>query len=124
MSNNKEEVERRRNEGVTPSIERLDKIAISVRSHKLLRELLNENPELEEIMRNSKNETEALVGVRNWVVAYLQSSPAALEYDKDEGGGRETFESLQWTDYAGIRLLDYIDNAGTLVSAKIRGGHG
>ena len=112
MSKNKEEVEHRRNGDVTPSIERLDEIAISVKSHKLLKELLNENLELEEIMRNSKNETEALVGVRNWVVECLQSSPAALEYYKGEGDGRETFESLQWTDYAGIRLLDYIGNAG------------
>ena len=51
MSKNKEEVKHRRDGDTTPTIERLDQIAISVRSHKLLKELLNENHELEEIMR-------------------------------------------------------------------------
>jgi len=39
--------------------EKLDRIAISVRSHRLLRVLLRENPMLETIMRESKNEVEA-----------------------------------------------------------------
>ena len=46
-------------------IDKLDKIAITVRSHKLLKELLHENPRLDEIMSHAKNETEALVGVQN-----------------------------------------------------------
>jgi lysine 2,3-aminomutase len=48
-------------------IEKLDRIAINVRSHRLLRQLLTENPTLEEILRNSKNETEVVVGVREWI---------------------------------------------------------
>ena len=45
----------------------LDRIAITVKSHKLLRILLKENPDFDEIMRHSRNETEALVGVREWI---------------------------------------------------------
>jgi len=45
-------------------IEELDKIALIVKSHKLLKKLLKENPKLEEIMRYARNETEALVGVK------------------------------------------------------------
>jgi len=45
----------------------LDRIAISVKSHKLLRILLKENPDFDEIMRHSRNETEALVGVKEWI---------------------------------------------------------
>jgi lysine 2,3-aminomutase len=48
--------------------QKLDRIAITVKSHRLLKQLLKENPVLEEIMRNAKNETEALVGVREWVL--------------------------------------------------------
>ena len=33
------------------SVHELDKIAISVKSHKLLKQLLNENPPLKEIMQ-------------------------------------------------------------------------
>ncbi len=93
-------------------IEKLDKIAITVRSHKLLKELLHENPRLEEIMRNAKNETEALVGVQNWIMGYLKAKPDAYRYFVNKQTGRETFEKLDWQDYAAIRILDYIDNAG------------
>ncbi len=93
-------------------IEKLDKIAITVRSHKLLKELLHENPRLEEIMRNAKNETEALVGVQNWIMGYLKTKPDAYRYFVNKQTGRETFEKLDWQDYAAIRILDYIDNAG------------
>ena len=39
------------------------------------REVNEENPILEEIMRNARNETEALVGVRNWVSVELKKNP-------------------------------------------------
>lgn len=90
----------------------LDKIAINVKSRKLLNRLLRENPTLEEIMRQARNETEALVGVRNWVVAELQKSPDALAYYEGKVSGREAFEKLSWQDIAAIRILSYIDNAG------------
>lgn len=90
----------------------LDKIAISVKSHKLLEKLLNENPRLKEIMYGSRNETEALIGVKQWVLRELQNSAVAYSYYKREHTDRETFEKLNWKDYASIRLLDYIDNAG------------
>ncbi len=100
----------------------LDKVGISTKSHKLLKVLLNENPRLEDIMRNSKNETEALVGVRNWVMAELEKSPFGIKYYKDINGGREIFEKLDWKDYASIRILDYIDHAGMeFVDLNLRG---
>ncbi len=95
-----------------PMIEELDRIAISVKSHRLLQRLLGENPELEEIMRKAGNETEALVGVRNWVRDEVRERPAALEYFANEHPPREAFEALEWRDFAAIRILDYIDNAG------------
>jgi lysine 2,3-aminomutase len=102
--------------------EDLDKIAINVKSHRVLKKLLRENPQLETIMQNSNNETEALVGVRNWVMSELRSSPEALAYYRGEITGREGFESLTWRDYAAIRLLDYIDNAGReFVDLNLRG---
>lgn len=90
----------------------LDKIAISVKSHKLLEKLLDENPRLKEIMYGSRNETEALIGVKQWVLRELQNSNVAYSYYKRERTDRETSEKLKWKDYAAIRLLDYIDNAG------------
>ncbi len=101
---------------------KLDQIAITVRSHRLLDRLLNENPPLKEIMQNAKNETEALVGVRNWVLAELKKNPDAFSYYKREVQGREAFDKLTWKDYAAIRILDYVDNAGReFVDQNLRG---
>jgi lysine 2,3-aminomutase len=100
----------------------LDSIAINTKSHKLLNQLLKENPKLEEIMRSSRNETEALVGVRNWVMTELEQSPAGITFYKSRHTDRETFEALSWRDYAAIRVLDYIDNAGReFVDMNLRG---
>lgn len=90
----------------------LDQIAITVKSHKLLKKLLRENPSLEEIMRHARNETEALIGVRNWIMAYLKQRPVAYGFYKGTDTGREAFDGLTWQDYAAIRILDYVDNAG------------
>ena len=103
-------------------IEVLDRIAINVRSHRLLKQLLNENPQLEEIMRHSRNETEALVGVRNWVLETLKERPVALRFCKSDHPAPEIFEALEWSDIAAIRILDYIDNAGcTFPDLNLRG---
>jgi lysine 2,3-aminomutase len=90
----------------------LDSISISVKAHKLLKQLLGENRKLEKILRGSKNEVEALHGLRQWVLAELETNPSAPRYYRREDTGRETFEALGWSDFAAIRLLDYIDNAG------------
>ena len=90
----------------------LDQIAITVRAHKLLKELLKENPRLEEIMRSSKNETEAIHGLREWVEPELRKNPAAWHFYLGKKHDHLTFQQLKWKDYAAIRLLDYIDHAG------------
>lgn len=101
-----------KNTGQIPNHIELDKIAINVKSHKLLDQLLKENPKLEELMRNAKNETEVLVGMKHWVLEELKSSPEALTFYHNQRFKRSDFKKLKWRDYAAIRLLDYIDNAG------------
>lgn len=99
----------------------LDKIAINTLSHKLLKQLLTENPKLEEIMRLAQNETEALVGVKDWVMEFIQTRPAIVSYLKNTRR-KKTDSQLKWRDYAAIRLLDYIENAGrTFKDLNLRG---
>lgn len=92
--------------------EKLDRIAISVHSHRLLRILLRENPMLETIMRESKNEIEAQLGVKNWIHSEYRSRKDAFRFQIDKVTKIENFEKLSWNDYAIIRILDYIDHAG------------
>ncbi|TFH67004.1 MAG: KamA family protein [Gemmatimonadales bacterium] len=104
------------------AIEELDRIAITAKSHRLLKRLLGENPKLEEIMLKARNETEALVGVRNWVRDELRHRHAALEYYASEHSTRAAFEALEWRDFAALRILDYIDHAGReFVDPNLRG---
>ncbi len=103
-------------------IEKLDRIAITVRSHRLLKALMNENPELEEILQNSKNETEVQVGLKDWITKSYADHSLAFKFQADEQPGREDFLNLSWIDYAIIRILDYIDNAGIeLPDLNLRG---
>ena len=103
-------------------IDELDHIAISVKSHRLLKSLLKENPKLESIMRNSKNEIEARIGIREWVLDELRQRPQALAYYEGQATGRDAFDALSWSDYAAIRLLDYVDHGGReFVDLNLRG---
>jgi lysine 2,3-aminomutase len=100
----------------------LDRIAINVKSRRLLGQLLEENPRLAEIMHGARNETEALVGVREWVLDVLGSRPHALAYHESEHPTRDAFGALEWRDYAAIRLLDYIENADReFIDLNLRG---
>jgi lysine 2,3-aminomutase len=73
-------------------------------------------------MHQSQNETEALIGVKNWVLETLEERPDALAYYRNEATGRDAFEKLSWKDFAAIRLLDYVDYAGqTFPDQNLRG---
>lgn len=89
----------------------LDKIAISIRSHQLLGQLLKENSQLKKLLHDSKNATELLQKMRRWVLDILGESPEALKFYTRETGGHDAFTQLSWRDYAAIRILDYIDHA-------------
>jgi lysine 2,3-aminomutase len=100
----------------------LDKIAITVKSHRVLKALLKENPKLEEIMFEAKNETEALIGVKQWVFGLLKERPDAIKYYEKGINSGLSFKSLLWSDLAAIRILDYVDNAGReFVDLNLRG---
>ncbi|MCP4550498.1 MAG: KamA family protein [Bacteroidetes bacterium] len=90
----------------------LEKVAISVRSLNILNKLLAENPKLEQIMRKANNKSEALLGIKNWVLAYFKSRPTAYNFYLDSESNNEDYGELNWRDIAAIRLMDYIDNAG------------
>lgn len=93
-------------------IQKLERVAISVRSHRLLKALMRENPELEEILQNAVNETEVLEGIKEWVLKISKNRQAISNYYNEEHPTKELFDELRWEDYAVIRLLDYIKYAG------------
>lgn len=90
----------------------LDKVAISVKSHRLLKKLLQENPKLEKIMHYSKTEFDALGEVQSWILEELNGNQTALDFYKRRASDVQSYQQLAWNDLAAIRILDYVDHAG------------
>ena len=90
----------------------LDKIAITVKAHKLLRILLNENPILEDILLESGSLEEARQNIQHWILPKLQRNEAAVQFYKENNHNPKLYNQLEWKDFAAIRLMDYIDHAG------------
>ncbi|MCY1722724.1 hypothetical protein OU798_20410 [Prolixibacteraceae bacterium Z1-6] len=89
-----------------------DKVAISVRSRKILQTLLSENPVLEKIIRNSKNVNDVQLAIKNWILPILKRNPSAEKYYYAQENKTNLARELNWQDLAAIRILDYIDHAG------------
>ena len=79
-------------------VHELDKIALNVKSRKLLKKLLKENEKLEEIMVNARNEVEALIGIKNWAEEILNKNPRAEKYYMEGINSGITFKDLSWSD--------------------------
>ncbi len=89
-----------------------EKIALSVKSSKLLRRLFSENPRLKKIFSGSDTEDKAKELIRRWAEEVLDTNIHALAYYRREEKGPEAYGRLRWQDLAAIRILDYLDNAG------------
>ncbi len=94
------------------SFKDLEKIAISVKSHRILSKLIAENPLLAEIVTASRDVREATFRIKAWVLDDLRTRPQALRFYRNESQGRAAYNLLLWRDYAAIRILDYINHAG------------
>ncbi len=93
----------------------LDKTPISPTAEKQLNRLLKENPRLKKILLSSETLEEVRIGIRLWVMEYMEIHPHTYAFYKNEIKGRKAMEKLSWQDYAAIRLLDYLDHAGISV---------
>jgi Lysine 2,3-aminomutase len=96
------------------------KVAIDECAHRLLQQLLDENPRIKEIYATANNDGEAKAMLQNWAMEILAENPTAFRYYTHEKKGKEAFEQLRWEDFAAIRILDYIDNAGREIDNPYR----
>lgn len=94
------------------NIKELDKVGISVRSRRLLQSLLDENPRIRDIFKQSENVVEVTGSIYNWMMELMEERPDAAFFYRRQKTGRDAFEKLNWRDYAIIRILDYIDHTG------------
>lgn len=91
--------------------EKNEKITITPESHRLLLQLMDENPELMEIIKTSKTANATNKKIKKWTEDILKHHPVAMNYYRNEVSGRENYKKLTWQDLAAIRILDYIANS-------------
>lgn len=92
------------------SIEKWDKITISIRSRRKAQEILKENPVLEKIIRNAKHIDDLTPAIKKWMLTLLKRNPQAEKlYFSNEAIDPA---QLSNPDMAAIRILDYIEHAG------------
>ncbi len=89
----------------------LDKNKISIRSYKILQVLLSENPYLKTILTEDTEREIINKKIKDWVYDELGANSNAIKYHNGETSGREALRQLSWKEVAGVRILDYIENA-------------
>ena len=86
----------------------LDHIDIDIQSRRILKKILNENPKLETILRNSNGWEQSAAWIKKWVTDTLKDRPHTRRFIESASPGRSLFDQLEWQDAAAIRILDYI----------------
>lgn len=94
------------------SINYKDKVALDVKSLKIVHKILTENPQIKTIFESSETYLETRLKLREWLLDYLHAHPTALNYYLKKVRGMTALKRISWRDYAAIRLMDYLDNDG------------
>ncbi len=78
----------------------------------MVRRLLAENPRLAEFLERSETLGEFLERLKGMALAHLSEHDPALAYYRAGSGDVGLYRQLRWSDYAAIRILDYIEHGG------------
>jgi len=89
-----------------------ESVKIDPRSERILKQLLEENPDLYHILSESDDEKEVYASLRKWILDQIDEDSIALKYYSREITGQDAFRKLKWKELGAIRILDYIDHEG------------
>lgn len=89
-----------------------ESVKINPKSHKIVRQLMTENPQLAEIFEQAETVNEVYASLRKWILDEVGDQASAIQYYSGDIKGREVFKQLNWKDFAAIRILDFIDHEG------------
>ncbi|PKP54233.1 MAG: KamA family protein [Bacteroidetes bacterium HGW-Bacteroidetes-1] len=90
----------------------LDKVAIDIQSLKILQQILDENHDIKEILLNSSSEKDAIHEIKQWIKPFIDVNTHLKNYFDDPKEKELSFSDLKWSDYALVRLMDYIQHSG------------
>ena len=82
------------------------------REKNLFQQLLKENPPLHQYLLNAKTAQEASDTFKTWILNNLDKDSPGYRFYIGDSHDRQSFEALNWTELAAIRILDYLDHEG------------
>ena len=95
-----------------PYLNELKQTLPNVKAYKLMQQLFNENPNLNEIITSSRTNHQLKKKLKTWAMDVLSKNMEAYSYFIREKTGKSQLEKLRSKDYAAIRILDYIKYSG------------
>ena len=99
-----------------------ESVKIDPRSQRLVNLFLRENPEVEKIFTEAEDEREVYASLRKWILDQIDDDSIALSYYSGDISGRKAYKQLKWSEFAAVRILDYIDHEGMeYVDPNLRG---
>lgn len=90
----------------------LNKVAIRPKAQRVFHTLLEENPRLRDILKNSESEEQARAEMNKWAEELINTSKPASDFLFRDTDKRVAFEKLNWQDKAAIRIYDYVQHTG------------
>ncbi len=96
---------------------------ISGKARQVLQQLLQENPDIKQLIDETPDEAAFADGIRAMAATHMEANPHACRFYRFEATGYEAIRKLKWQDYAAVRLLDYLDHEGQdYEDLNLRGG--
>ncbi len=89
-----------------------DKLGLNVKTLKIVKSILQENPDIKDLFEASETPLEARMKLREWVMKYLYKNPHSKNYYLQKATGHPALKRIAFRDYAAIRLMDYLDYEG------------
>ncbi|MDY0370691.1 MAG: hypothetical protein RBR10_12700, partial [Bacteroidales bacterium] len=83
-----------------------DKISITPRSHKILQELLDEHPDIHQLLMRADTDHDAVQAVQTWISGFINKRPLLKAYLLDKTQDHIPFHRLSWQDYGILRCWD------------------
>ena len=91
---------------------KITKVALSPKSIILLNKILDENPFLNDLLTNTESADEFKRLLEKHILKDQKDNSNLTDFYDKEHFNREDFETLKWTDFATVRILDYIKYGG------------
>ncbi len=104
------------------NFKKLDRVAISIKSHKVLQKIFEENPFFKDMLLHAESVEEAIHDLNKFAKKLLSRNKYALAYAESQDSGQVDMNQISWQDFAAIRLFDYTSYSGiVLQDQNIRG---